>query len=251
MPIFSGEWSGIPNALITIALGLILVTITAIVSYRIYRGACKYIMIGLTIGLYMMVNFTSAKNCALIIGGKEYFIIAGSLMYPVLAYALDIIIEFWGEKDAKISVHAQLVARILVTVYLIWILYLPSPSGENANYVAFRDLMQVLPRVTAASIVANYICSLLNIYVFMKIYKATKEKKLWARSSISSFLSLTTNVALFSFLSFIGTRPIVQIFQMIVFSMVVRFVMSVLEIPFMYFLKWLQNKEMFAVSKEV
>ena len=165
MPIFSGEWSGIPNVLITIVMGLVLMTLAAIVADRVNRKMCKHIIMGLTVGLYMMVSFTSSKSCSIIVGGKEFFIIAGSLMFPVLAYGLDIINEFWGKKSAKAAVHAQLIARILTTVYLIWIIYLPAPSGEQENFFMFRDLMQILPRITAASVIAGYISGVFDIHV--------------------------------------------------------------------------------------
>jgi uncharacterized integral membrane protein (TIGR00697 family) len=272
MPIFTGEWSGILNVFITLILGIVLVTIASVIAYHMNLKLAlkeassknqlpndimfKFIMVGLVVALYMMVTFTSAKNCSLIIAGKEYFIIAGSLMYPVLAYGLDVIDEFLGKRYAKISVYVQLLARILVTIYLIWIIYLPAPSGETENFIMFRDLMSILPRVTIASVIANYISSLLDIYIFSKIREATfdknckKAKKLWMRSSVSSFISLSFNVAMFSFIAFIGSRPILQIFQTILFSVLVRFIMSLLEIPFLYLLKWLGKKGLFVNSFE-
>ncbi|MDR0920123.1 MAG: queuosine precursor transporter [Oscillospiraceae bacterium] len=272
MPIFSGEWSGIPNVFITLILGIVLVTIASVIAYQMnVRFALKetssknqipkdtvfkFTMVGLVVALYMMVTFTSAKNCSLIIAGKEYFIIAGSLMYPVLAYGLDIIDEFLGKKYAKISVHVQLLSRILVTIYLLWIIYLPAPTGETENFIMFRDLMGILPRVTVASVIANYISSLLDISIFSRIREATYDKnqkrarKLWMRSSVSSFVSLSFNVAMFSFIAFVGSRPIIQIFQTIIFSMLVRFIMSLLEIPFLYLLRWLGMKGVFVNSYE-
>lgn len=242
MGLLLGRWSGIPNLLITILGGLIMICIAAVFAERRGKNKAPFIMVGVMTGLQMMVSFTSSKNCALTIWGKEFFIIAGSLMYPILACGDDYLNEFYGKEIAKSSVYAQLITRILTTIYLIWLICLPCPTGEETNYEMFATLMNVVPRVTIASIIATYIGGILNVHVFDRIKKSTDGKMLWLRTFASTAIGLITNVVLFTLLAFIGIKSVEQMVQMILISLVIRIFTAFVEIGFLYLMKIIRPK---------
>lgn len=238
----TGPWSGIPNLLITIILGLVVIIAGAILSDRMGKRYAPFIMVGLMAGLQIMVSFTSVRNCGLYVGGKSFLIIAGSLMYPILACGEDYINEFYGREIAKASVTCQFIVRTLTTIYLVWLIFLPAPTGGEANYINFKDLMMVVPRVTVASIVATYIGGLLNVHIFAKIKKNTGSGKLWLRTFVSTFVGLVANAILFTLLAFAGTKSVEQMSQMVLISVIVRLAASVLELIFLYFMTFLREK---------
>lgn len=240
--LFNGPWSGIPNLVITIVLGLLVVTISAIAADRVGKQYAPLIMVGLMVGLQIMVNFVSPKECTLTAGGQEFFIIAGSLMYPILACGDDYLNEFYGPKVAKASVNGQFIARILTTLYLIWLIFLPCPSGSEENYNSFATLMAVVPRITVASIIAGYVCGILNVRVFDKIKEKTGGKALWLRTFASTAIGLFADAFLFTVIAFAGVKSVAAMAQSVFISLIIRVLSGSLELIFLYGMKALRNK---------
>ncbi|MEG1492525.1 MAG: queuosine precursor transporter [Oscillospiraceae bacterium] len=240
--LITGAWSGIPNLLITAGLGLIVIIIGSILADRFGKAYAPFIMVGLMAGLQIMVSFTSSKFCTLTLGGQEFFIIAGSLMYPILACGEDYINEFYGKEIAKSSVTCQFIVRALSTAYLIWLIFLPCPASETENYVMFAKLTGIVPRVAIASMIATYIGGLLNVNIFAKIKNKTGASKLWLRTFVSTAVGLIVNAILFTLLAFVGTKTIPQMVQMVTISVGVRLATGVLELAFLYFMTFLKNK---------
>lgn len=241
MGLFTGPWSGIPNVVLTLVFGLLFIIVAAIWADRFGKGYAPVILVGLMAGLQMLVSVTSSKNVGLYFGGQSFFIIAGSLMYPILACGEDYINEFYGRDVAKSSVLAQLIIRVLSTLFLVWIIFLPSPPNGEANYSMFATLMGVVPRVAASSIIATYIGGILNVNIFAKIKKQTGGKKLWLRTFVSTFVGLLTNAVLFTFLAFVGLRSLEQMLQMIFISVGVRLLTGFIELAFLYFMRYLRD----------
>lgn len=242
MGLITGSWSGIPNLAITIILGMLVISVSAFFAEKQGKEKAPYIMVGVMVGLQMMVSFTSSKNCSLIMNNQDFFIIAGSLMYPILACGDDYLNEFYGKDVAKCSVNSQLITRILSTLYLIWIIYLPCPVGETENYTMFATLMNVVPRVTVASIIATYIGGILNVNIFSKIKEKTNGKMLWLRTFISTAVGLLFNIVLFTLLAFVGEKSFSQMLQMILISVIIRIFTAFIEVAFLYAMRIMNNK---------
>lgn len=242
MGLFTGPWSGIPNVALTLLFGVLFIVVAAIWADRFGKGYAPVILVGLMAGLQMLVSVTSAKNVGLLFGGQSFFIIAGSLMFPILACGEDYINEFYGREVAKSSVLAQLIIRVLSTLFIVWIIVLPSPPNGEANYSMFATLMGVIPRVAASSIIASYIGGILNVNIFAKIKQKTGEKKLWLRTFASTIIGLTTNAVLFTLLAFVGIRTLDQMLQMIFISVSVRLFTGFIELGFLYFMRYLRDK---------
>ncbi len=241
VPFITGPWSGIPNLLITLGYGLVIIIVAAVWADRYGKGYAPVVLVALMSGLQIMVSFTSAKFVGLTFGGQTFFIIAGSLMYPLLACGEDYINEFYGRKLAKSSVFAQMIVRVLSTLFLIWIIFLPAPANGQENFDMFAKLMGIVPRVAFASITATYIGGLLNVNIFAKLKARTKGSMLWLRVFVSTTVGLTVNALIFTLLAFVGVRPWDQIVQMVILSVSVRTVTGVVELAFLYFMKFLQK----------
>lgn len=239
--LITGPWSGIPNLLLTLSFGLIVIIVGAVLADRLGKAYAPFIMVGLMAGLQIMVSFTSSKDCTLTIAGQEFFIIAGSLMYPILACGEDYINEFYGREIAKSSVTCQFIVRALSTVYLIWLIYLPCPASSTENYTMFAKLMGVVPRVAVASMIATYIGGLLNVHLFAKIKQKTSGNMLWLRTLISTSVGLVANAIIFTLLAFAGAKSLAAMVQMVLISVTVRLSTGVLELVFLYFMKYLQK----------
>ena len=103
-------------------------------------------MVGLMAGLQIMVSFTSSKDCTLTIAGQEFYIIAGSLMYPILACGEDYINEFYGREIAKsfsyMPVHSSCALNSIPS--LADLPAVPPPEARTTIF-GFKTLMGVVP----------------------------------------------------------------------------------------------------------
>lgn len=106
----------------------------------------------------------------------------------------------------------------------------------------FATLMNVVPRVTVASIIATYIGGIMNVNIFSKIKEKTDGKMLWLRTFISTAIGLLFNIVLFTLLAFVGVKSISQMLQMILISVVIRIFTSFIEIAFLYAMRVMNNK---------
>ena len=228
------NWIGLLTIIVTIAIGLLILVVVAAYIEIFHKKNATYIWIGVMSGIQILVSFTSSKECGILIGGKEYFIIAGSLIYPVLSCGEDLINEYYGKSVAKNALLGQIISRIITTIYLLYIIYLPAPSNALDNYYQFYNLMKTLPRVAISSIVATYVAGYINVLLYAKLKRVTDGKYMWFRSIISTVSSSFFNALLFSFFAFIGIKDLNSIFQMIIISVVVRAFTVVLEVPFLY-----------------
>lgn len=240
--LITGPWSGIPNLLLTLIFGLIVIVVGSVLADRFGKKYAPFIMVGLMAGLQIMVSFTSSKNCTIMLGGQDFFIIAGSLMYPILACGEDYINEFYGPEIAKSSVTCQFIVRALTTIYLMWLIFLPNPAGSEENYTMFAKLNGVVPRIAIASMIATYIGGLLNVHLFAKIKNKTGGNKLWLRTFVSTAVGLVVNAIIFTLLAFVGTKSVSAMAQMVLISVSVRLATGVLELAFLYFMTFLRNK---------
>lgn len=241
-PIFAGPWSGIPNLLITNILGLLVIAGGAFLADWFGKKYAPFVIVGLLSGLQIMVSFTSSKFTVLIFGGTEFFIIAGSLMYPILALGEDYLNEFYGKSIARSAVVAQFIIRALSTIFLIWLIFLPAPEFQQENFTVFRDLMGIVPRVAIASMLATYFGGLLNVHIFDRIKKQSGGGMLWLRTFVSTVVGLFVNAIVFTFLAFAFTIPWSAMLQMVLISAAVRVITGFLEIPFLYGMTYLRKR---------
>jgi uncharacterized integral membrane protein (TIGR00697 family) len=249
LPLITGPWSGIANLLITLGLGLFLFTIAAIWADRYGKGYAPVILVAFMAGLQMLVSVTSAKFVGLTFGGQTFFIIAGSLMYPLLACGEDYINEYYGKKLAKSSVIAQLIVRVLTTIFIIWVIYLPAPANGQANFDNFASIFGIVPRVAFSSIVATYIGGLLNVNIFSKLKEKTNGKMLWLRVFASTTVSLIVNAIIFNLIAFVGVRPFTDIISIIVLSVGIRLLTGFIELGFLETMKLLKNAKIILQDK--
>lgn len=236
------QWSGVFSILGAIGVGLVLLISCAMYITIFQEKQAKYLWCGIMAGLQILVSFTSAKECGLTLAGKNFFIIAGSLIYPVLSCGEDYINEIYGKRVAQNALNAQIISRIVTTFYLILLIRIPAPLSNSENYTDFFKLMNTLPRIAISSISATYIAGFINIALYAKIKLFTNMRKLWLRSLISTITSSFMNAFLFSIFAFWGVKEISVIIQMVILSVVVRIFTGMVEVPFLYMMRLIHER---------
>lgn len=106
------------------------------------------------------------------------------------------------------------------------------PNELNNVQDSLEVIFNYLPRVTISSLLAYFISQNIDAYLYCFLKKHTK--KLWIRNFGSTFVSQLLDTIVFTFGAFLFTIPITEIIEIIFTMLVVKWLIAVVDIPFMY-----------------
>ena len=155
----------------------------------------------------------------------------GNVLYASIFLATDIMSEHFGRKEAYRAVLIGFFVSVffLITTQLI-IKFVPADYDLTHN--SLITIFQLAPRIVAGSMVAYLISQNLDVWLFCKIKVLTKNKRLWMRNNGSTFTSQLVDSTIFTLIAFWGIYP--NLWQLILFTYIIKVVVAVLDTPFIY-----------------
>lgn len=168
---------------------------------------------------------------------------AAVILFPVTYIFGDIFTEVYGFKKARTIIWLGFGCSFFaVAVYLITIA-LPHP-GFWGNQDAYAVVMGTTPRVALASFAGYLFGEFSNSMILSKLKVATKGKKLWVRTILSTLVGEGFDSVIFILISFWGTMDNATILQMILFQYLFKVCYEVIFTPLTYIIvNWLKRKE--------
>lgn len=119
-----------------------------------------------------------------------------------------------------------------------------TPSATDFAQPALQTIFGLMPRLTAASIIAYLVSQNIdvNLYHFWK--KLTNDKYLWLRNNGSTLISQFFDSVIFFHIAFFGTMPYSQLWTLIISTYIFKLIIAVIDTPFMYLgVKLLKDKK--------
>jgi uncharacterized integral membrane protein (TIGR00697 family) len=169
----------------------------------------KYLYAAYCVGLVTM-NLLASKQVDILL----FTINLGLFISPIVFIINDVQSEVFGYQSAKSMIIAGLVVNIAVAIIYFAAINAP-PSANFANQEAFRVVLGSTARITAASIAAYYIGSLINAKVMVSM-KRKFEKYLFVRAITSTIAGQIIDNIAFMTLAFVGVLPAAAIITMII-----------------------------------
>lgn len=164
----------------------------------------------------------------------------GTILYGSTFLATDILNEKYGKESAfkalKIGFISVIAMTILMTLSLIYI-----PSESDIANESLKLIFTLNIRITIASLI-GFACSQLvdtNLYDFLK----NRTRKLWIRNNISTIVSQIIDTCLFVAISYSGIVDFSTLFNIAISMFIFKFIIAILDTPFMYLSKIINNKE--------
>jgi len=168
----------------------------------------------------------------------------GIFAYPLTFMVTDVIAEVYGKKKAKQVVIAALIAQVLVLILTYVAVKLPPASRYqlNSEYVAvFNSSI----RMMIASLIAFTVSQTHDIWAFEFWRNLTKNKFLWLRNNLSTFVSQAMDTLLFMFIAFYGVSDkftVGFILHLCLTYWLFKITFAALDTPFVYLLvRWLKK----------
>lgn len=155
----------------------------------------------------------------------------GNTTYGGTFLATDLLSEKYGKKESVKAIRLSFIIMIIFCICMKLFLYF-EPNELNNVQDSLEVIFNYLPRVTISSLLAYFISQNIDAYLYCFLKKHTK--KLWIRNFGSTFVSQLLDTIIFTFGAFLFTIPITEIIEIIFTMLVVKWLIAVVDIPFMY-----------------
>lgn len=173
---------------------------------------------------------------------KTFYAPAAVIIFSVTFLLTDIVNEKFGRKETHKMIFIAFFAQIAVTLFTFLVISLkPAPFWANQN--AFELLLGQVPRIIIASWTAFLVSENLDVVIFAWFKKLTKEKHLWMRNALSSIPAMLVDSVLFVSIAFFGTISFMQLFSLITGQVVIKWLVAIVNIPFMYANRYILYKK--------
>ena len=168
---------------------------------------------------------------------------AAVILFPITYIFGDICTEVYGFKKARTVIWLGFGCSFFaVAVYLITIA-LPHP-GFWENQDAYAIVLGTTPRVAAASFIGYLFGEFSNSVVLSRLKVATKGKRLWIRTILSTLVGEGLDSVIFVTISFFGTMDNSTLLHMILYQYLFKVGYEVLFTPLTYaIVNWLKKIE--------
>lgn len=166
----------------------------------------------------------------------------GNVLFGSVFLATDILAENYDVKSAKravwLGVTIEVISLALTQIALVF-----DPNELDMVNDSMKNIFGLFPRTTIASITMFVLSNQLDIYLFEKLKKKTKGKKLWFRNNVATIISQCVENYLFYIIAFLGIYSMGDIFTMTLICCAIEIIVAVLDTPFLYLAVYHKHKE--------
>jgi len=155
------------------------------------------------------------------------------IIFPISYIINDLLTEVYGYRKAMLVIWMGFALSAFVAVAAQLVSWLPDPIyPENREVAAsFNRLFGLVPRTTAASLLAFIIGSQMNAWVMSRMKVATRGKGFGWRAILSTIAGELCDSVIFYPLAFIGVMPFKAILSIILAQVTVKTLYEVLVLP--------------------
>jgi uncharacterized integral membrane protein (TIGR00697 family) len=204
-----------------------------IIAYRLFGRTGLYAWTAMAI---ILANIQVMKTI-------EFFGLVtamGNIVYGTTFLVTDILCENYGRREARRAVEIGFFTLIVFTLLMqICLAFIPHESDTLSP--ALEQIFGIMPRITIASLTAYLVSQLHDVWAFDFWKRRTKGRFLWLRNNASTMVSQLIDNAVFTWIAFVGfgvfweqVFPWELIAEIFVTSYIMKFIVAVLDTPFVY-----------------
>lgn len=208
---------------------LIYLTVTFVATIGMLRLFGKYGLFAMMVLSSIIVNIQTVKMANLF----GMTLVLGTVSYSSLYLTTDLISELYGKQSSKIAVWIGFISIILTTIFMqftLWMKPAPQDFADDALHVIFG----ILPRITAASIVAYLFSQHIDVTLFHFWKKITKGKHLWLRNNGSTIISQFIDSIIFFHIAYLGVVSYNIVWTLILSTYIFKVGIALFDTIFIY-----------------
>lgn len=163
-------------------------------------------------------------------------LLAGGSIFFIASYSIgDVITEVYGYPVYRIIIWSSLAAQILLGVFILFVLHLPSPKGW-AGSAAFGIVYAHTLRYTIASTLGNFFGDFINAYFLSKYKVLLRGAAFWKRSLASTLIGESVETTIVFVITFFTIYNHDKLMQLTISTIVFKISYALVMI---YFTNWL------------
>jgi len=174
----------------------------------------------------------------------------GNIIYGTSFLVTDILSENYSYREARRAVWVGFFILVATTVIMqICLGFVPDASDSLSP--ALQQIFSLLPRIAVASLTAYIISQLHDVWAFEFWKRMFKGRHLWLRNNFSTMTSQLIDNVIFTWIAFVGVFGLFGwgqvfswdiIFQIFIVSYIMKFIVSLVDTPFIYWSKVIKKK---------
>ena len=159
----------------------------------------------------------------------------GAIFYPLTFLITDLITEFYGKLKARFCVVLAISISIFIMLMLAFMDSLKATPWSKIDDNTFKLVFGGFSKAFFCSLTANFIAQSVDINIYLAIKRATGERYLWLRNTISTSISLLLDTSIvICLLAAFDILPFAQIPSLIFNSYIFKLFFTIGAVPFFY-----------------
>lgn len=227
------------NALLIIIWVIIITTFSLAGSWYARKYNKADALIGLYVAFVLISNIIAYKIAAFDFGFTTFFATSATLVFSVTFLLTDIVNEKFGRKETQKMIFIAFITQLAVA-FFIWLAISLEPAPFWPDQEIFTKIIGFAPRIMIASWIAFLISENVDAYLFAWFKKITNGKHLWMRNAFSSLPSMALDTIIFVTIAFFGIQPLLPLITGV---LIIKWLIGIIDIPFMYLNRWVMNKK--------
>ena len=205
----------------------------AILLYRLFG---RYGLYGSIVFSILMANIQGPK-LTMVFGLQTSMAV---ILYSSIFFATDLLSEKYGRQEAQRAVLLGFVVSVMtVVISQLSLYYMPSTDpGTNEFATSVHNAAVVLfdytPRFVFGSLFAYLISQSFDVWVFHWIKNKTNDRHLWLRNTGSTLISQAVDTLIYGLVVWWGIVDLVTALQLAAAKYIFKFLIAVLDTPFIY-----------------
>ena len=208
-------------------ISIVYLLLTFSLTVLIYK---KFGRVGLYIFMSVSVIISNIETIKLI----DFYgvtVSLGNISYGSIFLITDVLSEKYGKESCKKAISFSFLMMVIFTISMkLFLSYTPS-SIDNSNE-AFLTIFNYMPRITIASLLAYYISSSCDAYLYS--YFKNKYNKIFISNNLSTFISQIIDTFIFCTISFFNTMSVKDLVSLGLSMLIFKWLVALLDTPFMY-----------------
>ncbi len=200
-----------------------------ILAYKLFGRLGLYIWIAMAV---ILANIQVMKTISFF----GLVTAMGNIIYSSIFLVTDILNEKYNKKEARKGVWIGFFVLIVTTIIMqVTLNFIPHESDLLSPHI--QAIFSFLPRIALASLAAYFISQMHDVWIFAKLKKKMKGKKLWLRNNLSTILSQLIDNIIFTLIAFVGIFSWNIMLQIFITSYIMKVIVAACDTPFIYWAK--------------
>ena len=191
--------------------------------------AIVIIVVAAYIAAQMLADIASLK-IGVVFG---YAVDMGTFIYPITFTLRDVVHKLLGKRNAQVIIITAGVINLLMAAYLMFSASVASDPvwGLGAE---FSLILGPVWRIVLASIAAELVSELLDTEIYHWFVTRITRRQQWLRVLVSNSASVPVDNIIFAVGAFGWILPWAIVWQIFVFNLVVKYLVTLVSLPLIY-----------------